>query len=67
MRGAREIDERRRIYWIRWSEVIERNEVAGTFSTACLQDDAYGAVFRERFQVENGFPAMDLQLSVHPF
>ena len=52
---------------IRWSEAIERNEAVGPFSTACLQDDTHSAMICERFQVENGFPVMDLQLSVHPF
>jgi hypothetical protein len=33
--GAREIDERRRTYAVRWSEAIERNEVDGLFSRAC--------------------------------
>jgi hypothetical protein len=35
MRGAREIDERRRTYAVRWSEAIECNEAGGPFSSAC--------------------------------
>jgi len=34
MRGAREIDERRRTYGVRWSEAIEGNEADEPFSTA---------------------------------
>jgi hypothetical protein len=34
VRGARELDERRRTCAVRWSEAIERNEVDGPFSTA---------------------------------
>ena len=34
MRGAREIDERRRTYAVRWSEAIEGNEADEPFSTA---------------------------------
>jgi hypothetical protein len=35
MRGAREIEERKRTVAVRWSEAIERNEVDEPFSTAC--------------------------------
>jgi hypothetical protein len=35
MRGAREIDERKRTDAVRWSETIERNEAGEPFSTAC--------------------------------
>jgi hypothetical protein len=31
MRGAREIDERRRTYAVPWSEAIECNEAGGPF------------------------------------
>jgi len=34
MRGAREIDERRRTNPVRWSEAIERNKADEPFSTA---------------------------------
>ena len=35
-RGARQIDERRRTYAVRWSEAIEqRNEACEAFSAAC--------------------------------
>ena len=37
MRGAREIDERKRTDAVRWSEAIERNEADGPFSTACYR------------------------------
>ena len=33
------------------------------FSVRALQDDAHRSVLPERFQVENGFPVVDLQLS----
>jgi hypothetical protein len=33
--GAREIDERRRTYELRWSEAIERNAAYEVFSAAC--------------------------------
>ena len=32
-----------------------------------LDDDTHGAVLAQRFQVENGFPVLDLQLPVHAF
>ena len=32
-----------------------------------LQDDTHGTVLAQRFQIENGFPVMDLQLSVYAF
>jgi hypothetical protein len=32
----------------------------GKFSVRTLQDDTHGSVIRQRFQVENGFPVMDL-------
>jgi hypothetical protein len=35
VRGARNIDERRRTSAVRWSEAIERNEADESFSTAC--------------------------------
>jgi hypothetical protein len=34
MRGAREIDERKAYFQLRWSEAIERNEAGEPFSTA---------------------------------
>jgi len=34
------------------------------FFNSLLQDDTHGAVLAQRFQIENGFPVMDLQLSV---
>jgi hypothetical protein len=37
MRGAREIDERRRTQ-VRWSDAIERNEADEPFSTALSQE-----------------------------
>ncbi len=35
MQDARETDERRRTYKVRWSEAVERNEADGPFSTVC--------------------------------
>ena len=32
-----------------------------------LQDNTHGSVLAQRFQIENGFPVMDLQLSVYAF
>jgi hypothetical protein len=36
--GARKIDERRRIFAVRCSEAIERNEAYEAFSAACWED-----------------------------
>jgi hypothetical protein len=40
MRGAREIDERRRTHAVRWSEAIEGNEADELFSTAWQEVDS---------------------------
>ena len=37
------------------------------FFNSLLQDDTHGSVLAQRFQIENSFPVMDLQLSVYPF
>jgi hypothetical protein len=59
------IDERRRTL-----STLERRDGAQrsrwTFFNSLLQDDTHRAVVPQRFQVENGFPVMDLQLSVYP-
>jgi hypothetical protein len=56
IRGAREIDERRRTYPVRWSEAIERNEAGWGFFTgptrfpmrrALDEDRGYRAAHRQ--------------------
>ena len=47
------------------SEAIEAQRSRWAFFNSLLQDDTHGSVLAQRFQIENGFPVMDLQLSVY--
>lgn len=54
-----------------FTDTLERGDRAQrsrwAFFNSLLQDDTHGSMLAQRFQIENGFPVMDLQLSVYPF